>query len=57
MTQLDEAIARYHKILEADHLKDLSWAAELQEKMKEQHLTIGGRPISPVLRPHFVSNR
>ena len=57
MTQLDEAVARYHKLLEADHLKDLSWATELQEKMKEQRLTIGGRPISPVLRPHFVSNR
>jgi len=57
MTQLDEAIARYHKLLEADYLTDLSWASELQAKMKEQHLTIGGRPISPVLRPHFVSNR
>src|SRR6478735_8558323 len=57
MTQLNDAIARYHKLLETDTYRDLGWAAALEEKMKAQHLTKGGRPISPVLRPHFVSNR
>jgi uncharacterized circularly permuted ATP-grasp superfamily protein len=57
MTQLHEAIARYHRILENPPYRDLSWADELQHKMREQHLTLGGRVISPVLRPHFISQR
>ncbi len=57
MTQLDEAIARYHKLLESETYKDLGWADALEEKMKAQHLTIAGKPISPVLRPHFVTQR
>jgi hypothetical protein len=57
MSQLGEAVARYHKILEGDSYKDLSWAHSLQERMKEQNLTVGGRPVSPTLRPHFVTRR
>src|ERR1017187_4586727 len=57
MTQLSEAIARYHKILEGDHYKDLSWAHELQERMKARNLAVSGRPVSPVLRPHFITRR
>jgi hypothetical protein len=29
----------------------------LQEKMRSQHLTVAGRRIAPVLRPHFVTQR
>ena len=57
MTQLGEAIGRYHKSLESDHYKDLSWAHDLQERMKARNLAIGGRPVSPVLRPHFITRR
>src|ERR1035441_4017635 len=57
MTQLSEAVARYHKILEGDHYKDLSWAHELQERMKARNLAVSGRPVSPVLRPHFITRR
>ena len=57
MTQLSEAVARYHRILEAEPYNDLAWAHALQERMTEQHLTIGGKPISPVLRPHFITRR
>ncbi len=57
MTQLGEAIARYHKLLEGDTYKDLSWARSLQERMKSQQLTLAGRPVSPVLRPHFITRR
>src|SRR5271155_4783396 len=57
MTQLGEAIARYHKIVEGDRYKDLSWAHDLQERMKAHKLAIGGRPVSPVLRPHFITRR
>jgi uncharacterized circularly permuted ATP-grasp superfamily protein len=57
MTQLGEAVARYHKLLEADAYKDLSWAHDLHESMKARQLTVGGKPISPVLRPHFITRR
>ena len=57
MTQLGEAVTRYHKILEAEPYNDLAWAHALQERMAEQHLTVGGKPISPVLRPHFITRR
>ncbi len=57
MTQLSEAIARYHKILEGSHYQDLAWAHQLQDRMKANNLAVGGRPVSPVLRPHFITRR
>ncbi len=57
MAQLSEAIARYHKLLEQDAYRDLSWAEELQEQMRERGLTDSGRLVSPVLRPQFISRR
>jgi hypothetical protein len=57
MTQLVEAVARYHKILEGESYSDLAWAHALQESMKAQNLAIAGRPVSPVLRPHFITRR
>jgi hypothetical protein len=57
MSQLGEATARYHKLLESDRYKDLSWAHDLQERMRAHKLAIGGRPVSPVLRPHFITRR
>ncbi|HUK42223.1 MAG TPA: hypothetical protein VLX11_14310, partial [Candidatus Acidoferrales bacterium] len=55
MTQVGEAIARYHKLIESEPYIDLTWAKALQERIKSEKL--GGRPISPVLRPHFITNR
>ncbi len=55
MTQVGEAIARYHKLIESEPYIDMGWALALQERMKAERL--GSRPISPVLRPHFVTNR
>jgi hypothetical protein len=55
MTQVGEAIARYHKLIESGPYIDLSWAQALQEQLKAAKL--GGRAISPVLRPHFLSGR
>src|SRR3954467_10606533 len=55
MAQLDEAVARYHKILEGD--QSLSWAAELQAQMEAEKLSFGGRLICPFLRPHFITRR
>ena len=55
MTQVGEAIARYHKLIESEPYIDLAWAKALQERLKAEKL--GGRPISPVLRPHFITSR
>ena len=55
MTQVGEAIARYHKLIESGPYIDLGWAQALQEQLKAAKL--GGRAISPVLRPHFLSSR
>jgi hypothetical protein len=57
MSQLDEAIARYHKILESDSHQDLSWVTELQAHMEAEKLSFGGRLICPFLRPHFITRR
>jgi hypothetical protein len=57
MPQLSEAIARYHQLLERPAYQDFSWAATLQEKMRERRLTESGRLVAPVLRPHFISVR
>ena len=55
MTQVSEAIARYHKIIESEPYIDLTWAQALQDHLKAEKL--GSRPISPVLRPHFIASR
>ena len=55
MTQVGEAIARYHKLIESEPYIDLAWAQALQERMRAEKLV--NRPISPVLRPHFLTPR
>src|SRR5579872_4418308 len=55
MNQVSEAIARYHKLIESEPYIDLAWAQGLQERLKAENL--GNRPISPVLRPHFITGR
>lgn len=57
MAQLNEAVARYHKLLGQDPYRDLSWAEELQDEMRRRNLTDSGRLVSPVLRPQFISRR
>jgi hypothetical protein len=57
MNQLDEAVARYQKLLESEPYKDLSWAEALADRMAAEHLTQSGRPICPFLRPNFISRR
>jgi hypothetical protein len=57
MSQLNEAIARYHKILESEPYKDLNWVKVLQQRMEDEHLSSGGRLLCPFLRPNFVTQR
>jgi len=54
MSQLDEAVARYHKLLEN---QDLAWAEALQQRMEDEKLSAGGRLICPFLRPNFITRR
>lgn len=57
MTQLSEAIARYHKIIESEGCRDLGWAQSLQQRMQEHGLVVSTKPVCPVLRPHFLTGR
>ncbi|HOL70495.1 MAG TPA: circularly permuted type 2 ATP-grasp protein [Bryobacteraceae bacterium] len=57
MSQLDEAVARFQKLLESEPYKDLGWAEALAERMQAEHLTQGGRLICPFLRPNFITRR
>lgn len=57
MNQLQEAVARYQKLLETEPYKELSWAEALAGRMQAEHLTLGGRLICPFLRPNFITRR
>ena len=55
MTLATEAIARYHKLIESEPYIELGWADALQERLRAAKLT--NHPMSPVLRPHFLTSR
>jgi hypothetical protein len=57
MTQLEEAISRYHRILESEPYRDLRWVKTLQEQMEARQLSAGGRLLCPFLRPNFVTQK
>ena len=57
MSQLDDAITRYNKLLENGPCRDLAWVDELHKRMEEEHLSAGGRLICPFLRPNFITRR
>jgi hypothetical protein len=57
MSQLDDAVTRYNKLLESGPFSDLAWAEALHERMESGKLSAGGRLICPFLRPNFISRR
>lgn len=57
MSQLDDAIHRYNRLLENGPYRDLAWVDTLHKRMEEQHLSAGGRLICPFLRPNFITRR
>ena len=57
MTQLDEAITRYHRILESEPYRDMRWVKSLQAEMEARQLSAGGRLLCPFLRPNFVTQK
>jgi len=57
MSQLDDAVARYNKLLESGPYRDLAWAEALHQKMESSGLSAGGRLICPFLRPNFITRK
>jgi hypothetical protein len=57
MTQLSEAITRYHKLIQTEPFRDMGWAQELKDKMLAANLREGASPLCPFLRPHFLARR
>jgi hypothetical protein len=57
MSQLDDAIARYNKLLETGPFRELSWVQSLQQRMEAERLSVSGRLICPFLRPSFITRR
>jgi uncharacterized circularly permuted ATP-grasp superfamily protein len=57
MSQLDDAVAKYNKLLESGPYRDLAWVEALHQRMENSKLSSGGRLICPFLRPHFISRR
>lgn len=42
MTQLGEAVARYHKNLEIDRERNAAWMGQLREQMESRQLVVNG---------------
>ena len=51
---LKEAVAYYHSLLE-DHDLAASTYQQLHQGLEKNKLIFGGRPLSPYLRPHFIT--
>jgi hypothetical protein len=57
MSLLDDAIARYNKLIETGPYRDPGWMETLQKRMEAEHLTSSGRLVCPFLRPSFITRR
>jgi len=57
MTQIEEAIDRYHELIQSPPFQDSDWAEQLTQRMQAAHLSESGRLVCPFLRPHFLSRR
>jgi hypothetical protein len=57
MSQLDDAVSRYNKLLESGPYRDLAWAEALHERMEAANLSAGGLLVCPFLRPNFITRR
>lgn len=52
---LREAVAHYHSLLDDADLAEASYKA-LHQGLEHNRLIFGGRPLSPYLRPHFITS-
>jgi uncharacterized circularly permuted ATP-grasp superfamily protein len=55
MPFLDEAIAHYNELLQASQETLTSSRDFIAERIQSEKMIFGGRPLSPYLRPHFVT--
>jgi len=53
-TLLKNAVDHYHSLLD-DHVMAAQSYRILQEGLEKNRLIFGGRPLSPYLRPHFIT--
>ena len=53
---LQQAVAYYHELLTNTELADASFRV-LHDGLEDNKLIFGGRPLSPYLRPHFVTEQ
>ena len=53
-TVLQKAVAHYHELLQDEQLAQDSFDF-LHEGLEHRKLIFGGRPLSPYLRPHFIT--
>ncbi len=53
---LEEAVEFYHQLLEDEEVAESS-RRMLHEGLEQAKLIFGGRPLSPYLRPHFVTEQ
>ena len=51
---LKEAVAHYHSILEDQQIASATFE-QLHDGLERNKLIFGGRPLSPYLRPHFIT--
>lgn len=51
---LTEAVAHYHTLLEDAELAAATYS-QLNDGLERNRLIFGGRPLSPYLRPHFIT--
>ena len=54
---LSDAVGRYHKILESERFRNMEWTDDLRQSMADHHLLVGDRPVTPFLRPHFITKQ
>src|ERR1035437_3882688 len=57
MSQLEEAVGKYNKLLESGPYRDLAWVEALHQRMESGKLSAGGLLVCPFLRPNFISRR
>ena len=51
---LKDAVAHYHELLQDEQLAQASFDF-LHDALDHRKLIFGGRPLSPYLRPHFIT--
>src|ERR1700761_1310345 len=55
MAELADAIAGYHRLLREAKYQELGWAEKFHEEMRRRGLSESGRLLTPVLRPHLIT--